>query len=152
MVRATSGPALWMQVPRGVGRGALALEALVTPKGAAATRRFPLCAGGPSLVISTPCPRQGELGLSPLQVPFSSLSPCLPPHPRALALGWPQNASAPSYYLLESPAEARRQVPPRHGSSLSGLAARNLPPARPHFLLPSCPFLLYLGKLCCNKS
>lgn len=48
--------------------------------------------------------------------PQSSLPSCPPPHPYALALGWPQNGSAPSCYLLESPAALDAAGPPLHGS------------------------------------
>lgn len=143
MVRATHGPALWRQVPWGAGRGDLALEALVTPKGAAATRRSPLCAGGPSLVISTPCPGQGGVGLNPLQVSFSSLPSCPPPTPRSglgVALEW----IGPLLLFAGKSSGGEVAGFPHYTAPVSlDWAARDPPPVRPHALLPSCPSFVF---------
>lgn len=77
-----------------------------------------------------------------------------PPAPlSALALGGPSMDPAPPIICWKVQWRRGRSScrAPRLGR-LVALPQTPPPSARPHFLLLSCPLLLYLEKTCCNKS
>nr|KAF6272222.1 hypothetical protein mPipKuh1_010823 [Pipistrellus kuhlii] len=108
---------------------------------------------GPLYVLGAPpwsflLPVPGREGwASVLSKSPSALYPPAHSPPHALVLGWPQNGSAPFYYLLGSPVEERWQAPPtpQLQSLRTGLPG-TLPQCGHTFCSPPVPSFVF-GKI-----